>query len=227
MLSVPTGEDAFMHTPTHFMQTLDRTRIIAVVRGSTPDQIHDVVAALVDGGIELIEITANTPAVTEQLRSVTASFDDAVTLGAGTVLDAETAGRVLEAGATFLVTPTVTPAVIRAARRFGVPVIPGGYTPTEVLEAAQAGATAVKVFPAGTGGPAHLSAIGGPLPQVPLIPTGGVTPANAGAFIEAGAVGVGVGSGLVDLAAVEAGEPERITATAEALRSAVGLEGRG
>ncbi|MDR9412313.1 MAG: bifunctional 4-hydroxy-2-oxoglutarate aldolase/2-dehydro-3-deoxy-phosphogluconate aldolase [Haloferacaceae archaeon] len=214
-----------MHTSAEFMRTVERTRIIAVIRGSTPAQIHDVVEALLAGGIELIEITANTPGVTEQLASVAASFGDAVTLGAGTVLDAETAGRVIDAGAGFLVTPTVTPAVIQTAHRFGVPVIPGGYTPTEVLAAAEAGATAVKVFPAGTGGPDHLAAIGGPLPQVPLIPTGGITPANAGAFIEAGAIGVGVGGGLVDLAAVDAGTPEQITATATALRTAVGLDG--
>jgi 2-dehydro-3-deoxyphosphogluconate aldolase/(4S)-4-hydroxy-2-oxoglutarate aldolase len=146
--------------------------------------------------------------------------DDAL-VGAGTVLDAETARAAQLAGAEFLVTPTVNRNVIRTANRYGTPIAVGAYTPTEALEAYQAGADAVKVFPAKTGGPDHVAAIGGPLPQIPLVPTGGVSAENAGAYVRAGAVAVGVGGSIVDHEAIDDDAYDQVEANARAVVEAV------
>jgi 2-dehydro-3-deoxyphosphogluconate aldolase/(4S)-4-hydroxy-2-oxoglutarate aldolase len=140
-----------------------------------------------------------------------------VTVGAGTVLDAETARACQLAGAEFLVTPTVNPDVIQTGNRYGTPVIPGVMTPTEALTATETGADMCKLFPASTLGPSHVSAMSGPLGQVPLVPTGGVSSENAADFFESGAAAVGVGSALVDSNAIENGEYDRLTETASDL----------
>lgn len=193
------------------------TGVVAIARGVGPDSILKAVDALVEGGIRVCEITADSPAALESIERVAAEFGEEVTVGAGTVLDAETARACQLAGAEFLVTPTVTADVIRTGNRYGTPVIPGVMTPTEALTATEAGADMCKLFPASTLGPSHVSAIRGPLEQVPLVPTGGVSPENAADFFENGAAAVGVGSALVDPDAVESGEHDRLTETASNL----------
>lgn len=193
------------------------TGVVAIVRGVAPDSILGVVDALVDGGIRVCEITADSPAALESIERVAAAFGEEVTVGAGTVLDAETARACQLAGAEFLVTPTVNPDVIQTGNRYGTPVIPGVMTPTEALTATETGADMCKLFPASTLGPSHVSAMSGPLGQVPLVPTGGVSSENAADFFESGAAAVGVGSALVDSNAVENGEYDRLTETASDL----------
>jgi len=194
--------------------------VIAIFRGVDVDDAGTVADAVVDAGVTALEVTADTPNAMASIEAISDRIDDAL-VGAGTVLDAETARAAQLAGAEFLVTPTVNRDVIRTANRYGTPVVVGAYTPTEALEAYQAGADAVKVFPAKTGGPDHVAAIGGPLSQIPLIPTGGVDAENVAAYVRAGAVAVGVGSSIVDHAAIADGAYDRIAANAQAVVEAV------
>ena len=194
--------------------------VIAILRGVARDDAVAVADAVVDAGVTALEVTADTPNAMASIEAIAERTDDAV-VGAGTVLDAETARAAQLAGAEFLVTPTVNRDVIRTANRYGTPVVVGAYTPTEAIEAYEAGADAVKVFPAKTGGPDHVAAIGGPLPQVPLVPTGGVGAENAGEYVRAGAVAVGVGSSIVDDEAVADGDFDAIRENARAVVEAV------
>jgi len=187
--------------------------IIAILRGIPSDSATDVVRAIAVGGIDAIEITVDTPGAVEMIRRVSAEVDDVV-IGAGTVLDPETARAVQLAGAEFIVTPTVNTDVIEMCNRYGTPIATGVMTPTEALTATEAGADFCKLFPASTVGPGHVSAINGPLSDVPLVPTGGVTLDNAAAFFEAGAVALGVGSAIVDADAMDAGEFDALTEAA-------------
>lgn len=198
------------------------TGIIAIVRGVDKDDAPDVVRALSRGGVEAIEITADAPGAIESIRQTADELGDEITLGAGTVLDPETARAAQLAGAEFVVTPTVKPAVIEACNRYDVPSVPGVMTPTEAQTAMEAGADMCKLFPASTVGPGHVRAINGPLPQVPLVPTGGVSLDNAAEFFQAGAVALGVGSSLVDQDAIEAGDFDRLTELAEAFCDVAG-----
>lgn len=193
------------------------TGVVAIARGVENERILEVVDALVAGGIRVCEITADSPGALESIERVAAEFGDQITVGAGTVLDAETARACQLAGAEFLVTPTTETDVIRIGNRYGTPVIPGVMTPTEALTATEAGADMCKLFPASTLGPSHVSAIRGPLEQIPIVPTGGVSPENATEFFEHGATAIGVGSSLVDSDAIENGEYGRLTETAEQL----------
>jgi 2-dehydro-3-deoxyphosphogluconate aldolase/(4S)-4-hydroxy-2-oxoglutarate aldolase len=202
---------------------VDRIReggVIAILRGVATESAVDVAEAAVEGGVTALEVTADTPDVTETIRLLSDRFDD-VLVGAGTVLDAETARAVQLAGAEFLVTPTVDAGVIKAGNRYGTPVAAGAFTPTEAVRASEAGAEFVKVFPAKTGGPDHVAALGGPLPQIPLVPTGGVGPENAGEYVEAGAAAVGVGSAIVDDDAVANGDFETVAENARRTVDAV------
>ena len=194
---------------------------VAVMRGADADQLIDTVEALRAGGVTAVEITADNADAPAMIEAVTGSFGDDVVVGSGTVLDAETAIRTIRAGAAFVVGPTVSEPVVDACNRYAVPVAPGAFTPTEALTAYEAGADFVKIFPASTGGPGHLSAIKGPLPQIPLMPTGGIDADNAGDYIRAGAEVVGAGSSLVPGDAVEAGDFETITENARAFTEAV------
>jgi 2-dehydro-3-deoxyphosphogluconate aldolase/(4S)-4-hydroxy-2-oxoglutarate aldolase len=194
--------------------------VIAILRGVARDDALAVADAVVDAGVTALEVTADTPNAMSSIEAIADRVDDAV-VGAGTVLDAETARAAQLAGAEFLVTPTVNRDAIRTANRYGTPIAAGAYTPTEALDAYEAGADLVKVFPAETGGPAHVAAIGGPLPQVPLVPTGGVGAENAGDYVDAGAVAVGVGSSIVDGEAVAAGDFDAIRSNARAVVEAV------
>jgi 2-dehydro-3-deoxyphosphogluconate aldolase/(4S)-4-hydroxy-2-oxoglutarate aldolase len=203
------------------MQRLVDSGTVAVMRGADAGTLVKTVEALREGGVTAIEITADNPDATAMIDTVAGSFDDEVIVGAGTVLDEETALETIRAGAEFVVGPTVEPDVVAACNRYGVLVAPGAFTPTEALTAYEAGADLVKVFPASSGGPGHLSGIKGPLPQIPLMPTGGVDADNAGEYIRAGAEVVGAGSALVPSDAVETGDFGRITANARAFSEAV------
>jgi 2-dehydro-3-deoxyphosphogluconate aldolase/(4S)-4-hydroxy-2-oxoglutarate aldolase len=189
--------------------------IVAVVRFSDPGPLVNVVKALADGGVTVAEVTFTVPNALDVIREAKRQLGDRVLLGAGTVLDPETARAALLAGAEFLVAPTVTLDVIKMCRRYDKLVMPGAFTPTEVLTAWEAGADVVKVFPADVVGPAFFKALRGPLPQVKLMPTGGVDLATAAEFLKAGAVCLGVGSQLVDPKLVAAGEFAKITALAK------------
>ncbi|WP_152040408.1 bifunctional 4-hydroxy-2-oxoglutarate aldolase/2-dehydro-3-deoxy-phosphogluconate aldolase [Salinigranum salinum] len=211
-----------MSLPKHdTMQRLIESGTVAVMRGADADALVKTVEALREGGVTAIEITADNPDATAMIEAVAGSFDDEVVVGAGTVLDEATALDTIRAGAEFVVGPTVEPSVVDACNRYGVLVAPGAFTPTEALSAYEAGADFVKIFPASSGGPSHLGGIKGPLPQIPLMPTGGVDADNAGDFIRAGAEVVGAGSALVPGAAVESDDFETITENARAFTEAV------
>ncbi len=185
--------------------------IVAVVRAPDPAGLVEVVRALADGGVTVAEVTFTVPGAAEVIRAAKRELGDRVLLGAGTVLDPETARVALLAGAEFVVAPTVNPDVIRLCRRYDKVVMPGAFTPTEILAAWEAGADVVKVFPADVLGPAFFQAMRGPLPQVRLMPTGGVDLVNAVDFLRAGACCLGVGGQLVDPKAVAARRFDRIT----------------
>ncbi len=184
--------------------------IVAVIRSPDSQQLVEVARALADGGVTVVEITMSVPNALEVLGRVRQSLGDRVLLGAGTVLDPETARAVLLAGAEYIVAPTLNLDVIRMCQRYDKLVIPGAFTPTEILTAWEAGADIVKVFPADVVGPAFFKALRGPLPQVRLMPTGGVDLQTAADFIKAGACCLGIGGQLVEPRAVAERNFERI-----------------
>lgn len=195
-------------------RVLDRG-IIAVVRLPSGEQLVDVAEALLAGGVDVLEITFTVPRAIHVLETVADRLGDKVLLGAGTVLDTETARAALLAGAEYLVSPTLNLDVIQMARRYGKLVMPGAFTPTEILAAWEAGADIVKVFPSDITGPKYLKAVSGPLPQVRLMPTGGVNLNTAADFLKAGACALGIGGSLVEPQAVAAGDFDRITSLAQ------------
>src|ERR687883_1199937 len=184
--------------------------IVAVVRSPDSQQLVEVARALADGGVSVVEITMSVPNALEVLRQVRHALGDRVLLGAGTVLDPETARAALLAGAEFIVAPTLNVDVIRLCHRYDKLVMPGAFTPTEILTAWEAGADIVKVFPAEVVGPAFFKALRGPLPQVRIMPTGGVDLTTAAAFLRAGACCLGVGGQLVEPRAVAEGNFDRL-----------------
>jgi 2-dehydro-3-deoxyphosphogluconate aldolase/(4S)-4-hydroxy-2-oxoglutarate aldolase len=184
--------------------------IVAVVRSPHSGQLVDVARALADGGVSVIEITMSVPNALDVVRQVQETLGDRILLGAGTILDPETARAAILAGAEYIVAPTLNVDVIRLCRRSDKLVMPGAFTPTEILTAWEAGADIVKVFPADTVGPAFFKALRGPLPQIRLMPTGGVDLSTAAAFLKAGACCLGIGSQLVEPRAVAERNFERI-----------------
>src|SRR5436190_6891284 len=198
-----------MSKETQLRQVLDGG-IVAVVRSPDSQQLVEVVRALADGGVTVVEITMTVPNALEVVRQVRQALGERVLLGAGTILDPETARAALLAGAEFLVAPTVNLDVIRLCRRYDKLVMPGAFSPTEILSAWEAGADIVKVFPADVLGPAFFKAMRGPLPQIRLMPTGGVDLNTAASFLKAGACCLGVGSQMVEPKAVAAGNFARI-----------------
>ena len=195
--------------------------IVAVVRSNDSSQLVEVCKALVDGGVDVAEITFTVPNALEVLAAVRKALGDRLLLGAGTVLDTETARAAILAGAEYLVSPTLNLEVIKLAKRYGKMIMPGVYTPTEALTAWEAGADILKVFPAEIVGPAFFKAMKGPLPQLRLMPTGGVDLNTASSFLEAGAVCLGIGSQLIEPKAVAAGDFARITSLAAQYREIV------
>ncbi|WP_136689948.1 bifunctional 4-hydroxy-2-oxoglutarate aldolase/2-dehydro-3-deoxy-phosphogluconate aldolase [Halorhabdus amylolytica] len=182
--------------------------VVAVLRNIDADAMLDTVEALRAGGVTAFEVTVDATNATDLVSEVTAEFadDEEAVVGAGSVLDAPAARSAIEAGAEFVVGPTLAPDVIETANRYGVLVAPGVMTPTEAIRAAEAGSDLIKVFPAATVGPDHLSAIQAPLGDLPLMPTGGIGPDNVDAFFDAGATVVGAGSALIDYDAIERGD---------------------
>jgi 2-dehydro-3-deoxyphosphogluconate aldolase/(4S)-4-hydroxy-2-oxoglutarate aldolase len=197
--------------------------IIAVVRAdSGGDDLVRVIEAVAAGGVKCIEVTMTTPGALECIATAAKKLAGAdVLLGAGTVLDAETCRAAILAGAEYIVSPTISRDTITMARRYGKPVMPGAFTPTEILTAWEMGGDFVKVFPANIGGPDYLKAIRGPLPQIPLVPTGGVELDNIAAFMKAGAAAVGVGGNLVSKKLVAARDFDGLTRNARAYADAV------
>ena len=184
--------------------------IVAILRAPSGELLVDVAAALYAGGIDVIEITFTVPRALEIVSALRDRLGDRVLIGAGTVLDAETARAAMLAGAEFIVTPVVSRPVIEICRRYDKLVMAGAMTPTEMLTAWEAGSDIVKVFPADVGGPAYLKAVHGPLPHVRLLPTGGVNLETLPAFIRAGAAAVGLGTSLVEKEALQRGDMQRI-----------------
>jgi 2-dehydro-3-deoxyphosphogluconate aldolase/(4S)-4-hydroxy-2-oxoglutarate aldolase len=199
----------------HVVERIAEAGVVAVIRLKDPDRLRAVVDAIADGGVRALEVTMTVPGAVELIRQLSAAMPAGFLLGAGTVVDADTAARVIDAGAQFVVSPVFRPAVIEACHERAVPAMPGCFTPTEILNAWEAGADVVKVFPATALGPGYLKDVRGPLPDVKLMPTGGVTLDNAGDWIRAGAVAVGVGTALLDARAIAAGEYSVLRANAE------------
>jgi 2-dehydro-3-deoxyphosphogluconate aldolase/(4S)-4-hydroxy-2-oxoglutarate aldolase len=184
--------------------------IVAVVRSPESQQLVEVAKALADGGVTVMEITYTVPNALDVIRRVREALGERILLGAGTVLDAEMARAAIFAGAEFVVAPTLKAETIRMAHRYDKAALPGAFTPTEVLTAWEGGADIVKVFPAEVAGPAFFKAMRGPLPHIPLMPTGGVDLKTAAEFLKAGACCLGIGGQLVEAKAVAAGDFARI-----------------
>ena len=206
--------------PVPLRRRLGEERVLAIVRGSDPDAALHSVRVLADAGIPLIEVSLTTPGAFAVLTRARQEVDAPLTLGAGTVVEAQDARRAVEAGAAFLVTPGQAPAVA-AATEMRVDVLAGAFTPSEVIAARRADPAAIKVFPAGALGPGYLRALREPFPDALLVPVGGVAAEDAAAYFEAGALAIGVGSTLVGDAARTGGDLEALRARARALRAAV------
>lgn len=179
-------------------------KIIAILRGAPPADVVQIATALYEGGIRLLEITMNSEAPLQAIEQVADKLGDSMVIGAGTVLDPATAADAVSAGARFILSPIVKESVIAATKKLGVTSIPGAYTATEIYTAYEAGADVIKVFPATS--PSYIKDMSGPLPHIPLLPTGGITLDNISAYLNTGAVGFGVGSSLVNI-------KQKITAT--------------
>jgi len=202
-------------TPDPITAAIERLGVVAVIRLQDPTRLRAVVDALAAGGMRALEVTMTVPGAIELIAEIAPTLPADFLIGAGTVLDAETARRAIEAGAQFVVSPVFRPAVVDEAHRLGRPAMPGCFSPTEIQQAWEAGADIVKVFPATSLGPAFFRDVRGPLPHLKLMPTGGVSIENADEWIRAGAVAVGVGSALLDPRAIAAGEYSSITEKAK------------
>jgi 2-dehydro-3-deoxyphosphogluconate aldolase/(4S)-4-hydroxy-2-oxoglutarate aldolase len=203
------------------LQTITDCGVVAIVRVSSAREAVDVCMAIAKGGVTPIEVTMTVPGAIDAIREFKSAVKEEVLIGAGTVLDPETARACILAGADFIVSPTLNLEVIKVCRRYSKIIIPGTFTPTEILTAWEAGADIVKVFPASVGGPGYLKDIMGPLPQVKLVPTGGVNLETTPEFIKAGAVAVAAGTSLVNKKAVSEQNWDAITETARKFVAAV------
>lgn len=212
--------------PTLILEDLRACGAVAVVRLGRADQALRAIEAVRAGGVTAIEVTLTTPGALALVETLARQGDHTVQLGVGSVLDATAARQSIEAGAQFVVSPVLSPAVIAETRRLGGLAIAGAFTPTEIHEATAAGAAIVKVFPAEVLGMGFFRAVLAPMPHLRLMPTGGVTPQNAGDWLRAGACAVGVGSALLDPQALEAGDYRRLTENARLLCQRI-AEARG
>jgi 2-dehydro-3-deoxyphosphogluconate aldolase/(4S)-4-hydroxy-2-oxoglutarate aldolase len=182
--------------PAAALEAILRARIVPIIRTASRDWALQVAEVLAASGLTIIEVTFTIPDAAQVIRALRVRFPE-VLIGAGTVTHARTAETAIDAGAQFLLSPSLSPGMVEVASRLGVLAVPGAFTPTEVVQALDLGAELIKIFPAETGGPRHLRAILAPLPHARLLPTGGVTPENVGEWLRAGAVAVGIGSALV------------------------------
>jgi len=204
------------------LEGLLASKVVAVIRMSDASKMEAVAGALRKGGVRAIEVTMTVPGAVEIIRDLAGRKKPGDLVGAGTVIDAGTASDVIAAGADFVVSPVTDMDVVRACRDAEVLIAPGAFTPTEIVTAWRSGADIVKVFPATSLGPQFFRDLRGPLPQVRLMPTGGVTIENARDFLAAGACCVGIGTALVDRTLVEKGDWPALTARAEALVRSLG-----
>ena len=209
------------------LEYVEQRKIVAIVRGLKPDNMVRLAHAFEEGGIGLMEITYNQKApetwtdTAKAIEAVNKEFGDRMLVGAGTVITLEQVAMTYNAGGHYLVTPTTQPDIIRAGKALGLGLYPGAFTPTEILEAYNAGADAVKVFPASGLGAGYIKAVKAPLSHVPLMAVGGVNEKNAADFMKAGCVGLGVGGNLVNKEWIENGEWGKITALAKEFMKAV------
>lgn len=201
---------------TEIVNTLLTARITAIVRGIAEEKLRCTADALYEGGVRTIEVTFDTPGAAEMIRLLKKEYADKMLVGAGTVLDTETCRTAILAGADFVLAPTLNTDVIRMCNRYGRAAVPGVLTPTEILTALEAGADIVKVFPAGTLGPAYIKDIKGPLKQATIMVVGGVSLENCADFFRAGAACAGIGSNLVSKALIEADDYAAIAERARA-----------
>jgi 2-dehydro-3-deoxyphosphogluconate aldolase / (4S)-4-hydroxy-2-oxoglutarate aldolase len=192
------------------------TGVIAIMRAKSPEQLIAAAEAIHKGGVRVIEVTLTTPGALKVIAEANKRFGQEVLFGAGTVLDPETARLAILAGAGFIVAPTLNREVIALCNRYGIPVLPGCFTPTEMLAAWEAGADLIKLFPAEVGGSALLKALLAPLPQLQIVPVGGVDLGTAAAFIRNGAVALGVGGALINQTLLDAGDMDELTRRATA-----------
>lgn len=204
-------------SPEQTLAGIEAGGVVAVIRMTDPSRLADVVAALVEGGVRALEVTMTVPGAVEHIRRIAQTLPAGFALGAGTVTDADTVARIAAAGATFIVSPVFRPAVLEAAAAHDLLAAPGCFSPTEVLDAWEGGARLVKVFPATALGPGYLKDLRGPMPHVKLMPTGGVTVENAGEWIAAGAVAVGIGTSLLDAKAIAEGRFDVIVEKSRAI----------
>jgi 2-dehydro-3-deoxyphosphogluconate aldolase / (4S)-4-hydroxy-2-oxoglutarate aldolase len=209
-------------TKIEILQRIRDIGIIPVVRASSADEAIQVVEAIRAGGIPVLEITMTVPGAVQVIEQLVKQFGDEAIVGAGTVLDPQSANACIDAGAKFIVSPALNLDTIAVCRKRDVAVMPGALTPTEIVTAWNAGADLVKVFPCGAmGGASYIKSLKAPLPQIELVPTGGVTLVTAGSFIQAGATAIGVGADLADVTAVRSGQAQKVTQTAQAYVAAV------
>ncbi|MFB5662320.1 bifunctional 4-hydroxy-2-oxoglutarate aldolase/2-dehydro-3-deoxy-phosphogluconate aldolase [Alteribacillus sp. HJP-4] len=180
------------------IESIKENGVVAIIRGAKAENIEEVAEALLNGGVRTLEITMETPNVLAAIEKLRTVYKDDLIVGAGTVLDPETARSAIMAGSQFIFSPTVNTETIKMTKRYGVTSIPGALTPTEILTAYENGADVIKVFPANLFGPKYLKDVHGPLPYIPLMPTGGITTENVHDYVKAGAVAVGIGSALVN-----------------------------
>lgn len=196
--------------------------LVPVIRASSADEALRVIEAIREGGITVFEITMTVPGAVKVMEEVAAKFGADVLIGAGTVLDPETARMCILSGAQFIVSPALNLETIALCKRYSIPIMPGALTPTEIVTAWQAGADFVKVFPCSAmGGASYIKGLKAPLPQVELVPTGGVALKNAADFIKAGSSALGVGADLVDTDAIRAGDAKVVTEKAKEFLSIV------
>ncbi len=197
------------------LQRIQKLGIVPVLRTNSAESAIAIASALAEGGIPVLELTMTVPGAIEVIRRIISHSRNQILVGAGTVLDPETARLCILAGAQFIVSPALNIKTIEMCRRYAIAAIPGALTPTEIITAWESGADVVKVFPcAAVGGAKYIRALRAPLPQIELIPTGGVSLENAAEFIAAGAFALGVGADLIDNSAIEKGNPELITENA-------------
>lgn len=209
------------------LEYVEQRKIVAIVRGLEPDYLLRLGHALEEGGIGLMEVTYDQrapeswAATAKAVQAVEKEFGERLLVGAGTVITPEQVRLTYEAGGHYLVTPTTQPEIIRMGKDLGLGLFPGAFSATEILSAYEAGADAVKVFPASCVGPGYIKAIRGPLSHIPLMAVGGINEKNAADYLKAGCVGLGVGGNLVNKEWIRNGEWEKITALARAFMAAV------
>ena len=203
------------------LRRIEEVGVVLVVRAGSADEALNGIKAVVEGGLKAVEVTFSVPGAPSVIREVKRVLGDQVILGAGTVLNPEDAEDAVDAGATYLVAPNTDEKVIGSAKRLGVAVFPGAFTPSEIARAWDLGADVVKVFPASLGGPAYIRALKAPLPHIRLMPTGGVDERNAGDFIKAGAFALGAGGALFDQKKLRAKDWKGMTETAARFMAAV------